>query len=168
MAVYTYFGGMDELSRAVREEGFERFGAHLDEVLEQADAVAELFALGRAYMQSATDDPDLYRFMFMERPKDEHAEVGLDTFGRVVAAAARAIESGRLRSKYPDEVARKCWMAVHGSVSLHLVGMLSEEEARAGLTGLLADLFVGLGDDKAATTRSVRRANARWARSRSG
>jgi AcrR family transcriptional regulator len=164
MAVYTYFGGMEGLSRAVRQEGFDRFAEHLSQVVPDKDAVAELAELGRAYVASALDDPHLYRFMFMERPRDEDADIGLNTFDRVVDAAGRATKSGRLKGRDPIEVARQCWIASHGSISLHLVGMLTETEAIEGLSRLLTDMFVGLGDEPDAASRSVRKATARWTR----
>src|SRR5205809_5511935 len=70
MAVYTHFGGMPELRRAVRSEGFASLAAHLARVPAGDDAVADLALLGGAYYDSAAGNPHLYRVMFMEQPLD--------------------------------------------------------------------------------------------------
>src|ERR1700719_4194891 len=59
MAIYTHFGGMDELRREVRREGFARLGAHLAAVAETDDPVADLAQLGQAYFTNALENPNL-------------------------------------------------------------------------------------------------------------
>src|SRR5688572_6299691 len=66
MAVYTHFGGMDEVRREVRREGFARLGAHLSGTPTTDDPVADLGLLGVAYYVNAVTNPNLYRAMFME------------------------------------------------------------------------------------------------------
>ena len=94
MAVYTYFRGMPELLRAVRQEAFDRFGAHLAAVPPRADPVAEIVELGAAYVRNAVKNPARYRFMFMEKPPDEDLGIGISTFERLVEAVRRAMEVG--------------------------------------------------------------------------
>jgi AcrR family transcriptional regulator len=64
MAVYTHFGGMPGLWRAVRQEGFTRLAAHLGAVSWTTDAVRDLMALGAGYVSNALANPVLYRAMF--------------------------------------------------------------------------------------------------------
>src|SRR5438105_15398684 len=102
MAVYTHFGGMSELRREVRREGFARLGAHLADVEPTGDPVGDLVLLGWAYHQNATTNPNLYRAMFMEGPVDENdAVVGAETFERLVEAVDRCVESGRFSPADP-------------------------------------------------------------------
>ena len=130
-AVYTHFGSMSELVRAVRREGFARFRAHLDAVPIGEDPLLELIELGRAYLRNAFENRDLYRVMFMETPLDEDdAASGLDTFQRLVDATQRAIDAGvypGLRDAYWG--AQQCWTTGHGAVSLVLTGLLTEDAA---------------------------------------
>ena len=63
-ALYTHFGGMPGLWRAVRHEGFVRLGRRLAAVPRTDDPVRDLAALGAAYLDSARADPFLYRAMF--------------------------------------------------------------------------------------------------------
>src|SRR5580704_4924709 len=80
MAVYTHFGGMDELRREVRREGFARLREQLDAVTTTRDPVADLSLLGVAYYLSAARAPNLYRAMFMDGPVDDtDVGTGLDT-----------------------------------------------------------------------------------------
>src|SRR5918911_2545860 len=70
MAIYTGFGGMPELRRAVRHEGFDRLASELARADETDDPVADLWMLGALYYANAVRDPDLYRVAFMEQPLD--------------------------------------------------------------------------------------------------
>src|SRR5437764_1480840 len=56
MAIYTHFGGMSELRRAVRQEGFARLAARAARVRETDDPVADLAVLGREYYEHAMSD----------------------------------------------------------------------------------------------------------------
>src|SRR5437764_11892737 len=81
MAIYTHFGGMPELRRAVRREGFARLAARSARVGESDDPVADVAMLGLEYYELAISEPHLYRVMFMEQPLDEDdARTGWDTF----------------------------------------------------------------------------------------
>src|SRR6266576_6984080 len=81
MAIYTYFGGMPELRRAVRQEGFARLATRAEQLGESDDPVADLAGLGLAYHQLAMSNPHLYRAMYMEQPlAAADAPAGSDTF----------------------------------------------------------------------------------------
>ena len=76
MAIYTHFGGMDELRLEIRREGFARLAAHMAAVADSDDPVADLSELGSAYFANALANPNLYRVMFMEHLPDRDEEVG--------------------------------------------------------------------------------------------
>lgn len=142
MAVYTHFGGMDELRREVRREGFARLGAEMSSVGTTDDPVADLGQLGVAYYVNAITNPNLYRAMFMEHPVDEaDAGIGLDTFDQLVAGVQRAIDAGRFRRGDAVEMATQMWALAHGVVTLQLAHLLDPDRAqecmRAGGTNLL-------------------------------
>src|SRR6266568_3604325 len=63
MAVYTYFGGMDDLVRAMVHEGFARLNGRLTALAPSKDPVADVVALGRVYRDNAVRNPDLYAAM---------------------------------------------------------------------------------------------------------
>src|SRR3954453_23743329 len=114
MAVYTHFGGMPELRRAVRREGFAKLAARAARVGESDDPVADVAMLGLEYYDHAISDPHLYRVMYMEQPLDEDdAQTGWDTFGTLQAAMRRCIEAGRFAPADAEDLAREIWALTH-------------------------------------------------------
>jgi AcrR family transcriptional regulator len=125
MAVYTHFGGMDELRREVRREGFNRLREHLSAVPRTDDPSADLDQLGAAYYVNAVTNPNLYRAMFMEGPVgDDDLEVGFDTFEQLVDAVQRCTDAGRFTPGDAYARAQQLWAVSHGVVALQLAGLL--------------------------------------------
>src|SRR4029450_13949923 len=110
MAIYTHFGGMTELRREIRREGFARLGAREAAVATTGDPVADVWALGMAYYGNAVENPNLYQAMFMDGPVDEaDADAGLETFGQLVTAVQRCIDAGRFGPADPVGLATQLW-----------------------------------------------------------
>lgn len=157
MAVYTHFGGMDELRHEVRREGFNRLAEHLDAVVPGRDPVFDLGLLGSAYCRNALANPNLYRVMFMDAPEPGGPVIGYDTFETLVKAVDRATQAGRFTPG--DEVgrARQVWALSHGTVALHLAHLLTVEDVLETLWQGAANLFVGFGDKPLSMRRSLER-----------
>jgi len=165
MAIYTHFGGMDELRREVRREGFARLQQHLEAVKVTRDPVADLSLLGKAYYVSGIAAPNLYRAMFSDGPIDDvDFGTGLDSFMVLVNAVARCMDAGRLRLGEPPEHAVQFWALSHGVVSLQLAQLLPPEQALDCLESTAQNLLLAWGDDPKATARSVRNARRRLIR----
>ena len=163
MAVYTHFGSMADVRRAVRREGFARLAEHLDAVEHTGDPVADLVVQGWAYYLNGTTNPNLYRAMFMDRPCDDgEAEVGMDTFERLVDGVRRCIDGGRFDPAVALDLATQLWAASHGVVSLELSGMLPRERAVGSLLAMARNLLQAFGDSPAALGRSLARAEPRF------
>ncbi|MCX4660450.1 TetR/AcrR family transcriptional regulator [Streptomyces uncialis] len=155
MAVYTYFGGMDGLWKALRQEGFTRLAARLAAVRMSADPVRDLAALGGAYLANALDNPDLYRVMFDAGFDLEDAGTADETLHRLVEAIERAMASGRFRDEVdPQELATQSWTIGHGLASLVATGPLPHQTLAHGAPMLTA-LFTSAGDEPARCRRSV-------------
>lgn len=161
MAVYTHFGGMPGLWRAVRQEGFTRLAERLARVGATDDPVRDLGALGAAYTDSALARPALYRAMFdAEAELDDPAAAGAP-FETLVAAAGRARDAGRFGpDSDPRRVALQHWVSGHGLVSLVLSGALPHGELGRQAPDIAAALFAAAGDDPERARASVR---AGWA-----
>jgi AcrR family transcriptional regulator len=161
MAVYTHFGGMQNLRQEVRREGFARLRAHLELVEPTGDPVADLARLGREYHDNARENPHLYRAMFMEAPHTDPAqpdgddEIGLDTFDLLVAAVRRCTQAERFSPGDPVANALQLWSAAHGVMALLLSGLLEAELALATLQSTWRNLFLAFGDDRARLDRSL-------------
>ncbi|SEF56665.1 DNA-binding transcriptional regulator, AcrR family [Nonomuraea solani] len=155
MAVYTYFGGMDGLWTAMRQEGFTRLAARLAEVAPSKDPVRDLAALGAAYLSNAMAGPDLYRVMFDAGFELEDAAAADDTLHCLVRTVERATAAGRFRDGTdPLELATQSWMIGHGLASLVATGPLPPQALAHGVP-LLTALFTSAGDDPGRCRRSV-------------
>ena len=159
MAIYTHFGGMDELRRAVRHEGYARLAADLARVETSADPVGDLSLLGRAYYDHAISNPHLYRVMFMEHPlADDDATLGAQNYEVLVRAVERCIDAGRFGRDDPRELGREFWAIGHGVIGLQLADLLTPAEALRCLGSLVFRLYTASGDSPEAAGRSLARA----------
>jgi AcrR family transcriptional regulator len=169
MAVYTHFGGMDELRREVRREGFARLRARLQAVPETRDPVVDLSLLGAAYYLSATAAPNLYRAMFLDGPvDDDDLGTGLDTFMFLVEGVQRCQAAGRIPAADPAdpaELALEIWALTHGIVTLQMSGLVPVAQAIERLRTAVRSLFLAWGDQPAAYDRSNQRARRQWPQS---
>ncbi|MGP3989206.1 TetR/AcrR family transcriptional regulator [Streptomyces sp. 3N207] len=155
MAVYTYFGGMDGLWNALRQEGFIRLTAKLTAVELSEDPVRDLAALGAAYLSNALESPDLYRVMFDAGFDLEDTDAADETLHCLVRAIERAKTSGRFRGEVdPLELATQSWTIGHGLASLVATGPLPHQALVHGVPMLTA-LFTSAGDEPGRCRRSV-------------
>lgn len=156
MAIYTYFGSMDGLWSAVRQEGFTRLASKLTTVPVTSDPVRDLAALGAAYTANALEIPDLYRVMFDTGFELEDAAGADATLHVLVATVERAKAGGRFR---PDvdavDLATQTWAIGHGLASLVATGPLPDA-ALAHAIPMLSALFVHAGDDPTEARESVK------------
>jgi AcrR family transcriptional regulator len=157
MAVYTYFGGMDGVWKALRQEGFTRLAARLATVATSADPVRDLAALGASYVRNALDNPDLYRVMFDATFDLEDSDAADETLQRLVHVVERAKGAGRFRADVdPLELATQSWTMGHGLASLVATGPLPRQTLTNGIA-LLTALFTSVGDDPDICRQSVER-----------
>ncbi|MEH1129886.1 TetR/AcrR family transcriptional regulator [Micromonospora sp. CPCC 206061] len=155
MAVYTYFGGMDGLWQAMRQEGFTRLSARLQAVPASADPVRDLAALGAAYLSNALANPDLYRIMFDAGFELQDPAAADDTLHCLVRTIDRAKDIGRFRHDVDAlTLATQSWAIGHGLVSLVATGPLPRQTLDHGAPMLTA-LFTSCGDDPDTCRQSV-------------
>jgi AcrR family transcriptional regulator len=158
-ALYTHFGGMPGLWRAVRQEGFTRLAARMATVANSDDAVCDLAALGAAYLENALAHPDLYRAMFDAAADLDDPAAADRSFGRLVEAAVRARAAGRFSAEFdPAAVATRFWAAGHGLASLVVTQVLPAEVVAEHAAELAVGVFVAAGDRPEACRASVQEA----------
>src|SRR5262249_62186338 len=130
MAVYTYFGGMGELVRAMVHEGWARLNGYLEKVRKTDDPVGDLASLGVAYRHNAQANPHLYAVMLGGSSlggfslTDEDRQHGRYTLEAVVGCVQRCMQAGRFRQADAQLIAHQMWSAMHGLVTLELGGYL--------------------------------------------
>ncbi|WP_285102659.1 TetR/AcrR family transcriptional regulator [Promicromonospora sp. MEB111] len=155
MAVYTYFGGMDGVWRALRQEGFTRLAARFETLVVPDDPVEDLVAGVAAYVVNALEFPDLYRVMFDATVELEDVEAAESTLGYLVRAARRCRDEGRIAEDAdPERLANDVWTVSHGIVSLVVSRVTSRRTLASGVP-LLTAVIVAAGDDPAVCRRSV-------------
>jgi len=174
MAVYTYFGGMDELLVQVWREGFHRFGKALAAVRTTKDPVADWMVQGWAYRRFALSNPDLYAVMFddarvgflVDDPADRAA--GLSTFEALVHRVEACVAAGRWHFVDALLASEVIWVAVHGHCTLELAKCLATltHPVDAVFTELAVRLSVSFGDDPVTAGASARVARRRAAQFR--
>jgi AcrR family transcriptional regulator len=126
MAVYTHFGGMPGLVRAMVAEGFRRLFERVAAVPVTDDPLQDLRNAAAAYRAHAQADPDLYMVMFGSATLGDHRLhhedriVGLDAFEQITQFMERGMVAGALREADPAAVAAQWWTALHGFVMLEL------------------------------------------------
>ena len=158
MAIYTHFGGMPELRRAVRREAAERLGERLTSVGQSDDPVVDLAKVALAYYRNGIKNPHLYRVMFMEQPLDEaDANIGRNTFETVIDAMQRCIDAGRFDQADATELATQYWAVGHGILSLQLANLITPEEGLRCMAISAMTLFTGYGDEPEAARRALKR-----------
>jgi AcrR family transcriptional regulator len=161
MAVYTHFGSMQELYRAIREEGFARLGSQWGAVEPTRDPVADLSVSGATYVFFALRNPHLYRAMFFETPLDSADNAAANIAGPQLTIIRRCIDADRFDKGEPGSVLWQLWASTHGIVAGILGGVLELAAAEELLFTLGLNLYVGFGDDRAAARRSLKRARTR-------
>jgi AcrR family transcriptional regulator len=171
MAVYTHFGGMDDLVRAMVREGFARLHDRMTRVRATDDPVADAITLGHAYRDNALANPHLYSVMFGGSAlggfalTDDDRQHGRYTLASLVDTVSRAMDVGRYRKGDPQLVAQQMWIALHGLVTLDLGGYLVPPyDAEICFDNQLRALMLGAGDDVEATEQSMTRAKRRRSR----
>ncbi|MEU7915234.1 TetR/AcrR family transcriptional regulator [Microbispora bryophytorum] len=156
MAVYTHFGGMDELVTEVVRESYSRLGRALAGVQETADPVTDLMALCRAYRRNALANTSLYATMLGFTPTSDDQRWGAQALQAPLSAIRRCLASGRFRPAEPLLLAHQAWCGVHGLVTLELGGYFFPSSlAEQCFEGLLRDFAVGAGDTVEAAARSL-------------
>jgi AcrR family transcriptional regulator len=169
MGVYTQFGSMEALVRAVVDEGFTRLAERFASVPTTGDAVADIARYTLAYVEHGRANPALYTVMFgaasmgpFRASTPEDLQAGRrDTFDKVVDGCGRAIAAKRFDAAEPFLIANQWWSATHGYTMLQLAGYIRAPAGdRKVLAPMLANLFVGFGDTRKRATASVSKAFA--------
>ncbi len=121
-AVYTLFGGKDELWGALYEEAFTRFGESQKAVPASDDAVSDILALTLSYRDWALDNPHLYDIMFGGSlasfvPTEEQGELAISTKRPLREMVKKAVKAGQLHGDV-RLITHALWATLHGVTSL--------------------------------------------------
>jgi AcrR family transcriptional regulator len=134
-AIYSYFKDKSQLMRELCREDFGKINAGNRAVLEIADPVERIRALGMSYIRFAVAHPNHFRLMFMTKPAPEITDIpeeqlveqgkgdpNRDGYALLHLSVQQAIAQGRLRPELTDAqlVTQLLWAGVHGVASLQI------------------------------------------------
>ena len=131
-AVYSLFGDMEGLLRALSVDVAETMRRHHEEIGERDDPVAEIVELAFGYRAAALEKPNLYSVFVDEirgdaRLDDPVFALVFRSFDRVLRAVRRCLADGRFPGWTEFEVGRFLLAVVHGLASLELRGILGDD-----------------------------------------
>jgi AcrR family transcriptional regulator len=163
MVVYSHFGGIPELTRAVIDKGFKELDAAFSRLPVTDDPVADLAVQGLACRWIARQNPHLYDLMFglsargSYRPlpstgsgANGQSPAFQGAYAHVTEACARLVNSGRITQQEPGGIAAQLWSVVHGFITLELAETFAEcdDPVQKVLLQLGINVSVGLGDTR--------------------
>jgi AcrR family transcriptional regulator len=121
-AMYRHFASKEAMLDAVCAVGFQKLGYYLLRAMSEKTPRARLDASADAYLRFGTENPEDYRFIFMQ-PKAGRATG--ETFQMLVDRVRECMAARVLDKADPIETAATIWAHVHGLVSLRLSGHLA-------------------------------------------
>lgn len=125
-APYRHFESREALLAAIAADGFEQLSTRMSSSTFDAGAneTRHLVAIGRAYLNFATEFPSLYRLMFS-------SEIRKSAFPALRSAADRTyqqlFDAVPKSSAAPRDTALGAWALVHGLADLLVAGQLSDD-----------------------------------------
>lgn len=159
-AAYRHFDDKAALMTAAAADGFVRLAQRMQQAMDRVPmrsdverpSVARFKAVGRAYVEFATDHPELFRVMFgacgvecvKGEPGDADGGAPWALLGRSLDAL---VADGVMPSDRRPDAELKAWTVVHGLASLLLDGIVAtprRRERTAMLESLLDFAVVGL------------------------
>jgi AcrR family transcriptional regulator len=160
MGVYNHFSSKFGIVEALFERGFEELRDAIATSTQTDDVLEDLRESGRRYRALALAHPMMYRIMFLRavpgyEPSDHALEVAASAFEALAAAVRRAMAAGALAPAPEVETAQVIWSAIHGWVSLELLGMGFIEDTDAGFGLVCSSILRGLAPPDGEPTVSV-------------
>lgn len=130
-ALYAHVRDKEDLLRALAEVEFEALVARFD-AIDDPDPIARIKGHGRAYVQHARENPELFRVMFLFPPDLSPASPNVPpgyelpgatkAFGAAAGAVEEAIAAGAIDAEDPLLVALTLWSGTHGVATVLQLG----------------------------------------------
>lgn len=163
MVVYSHFGGIPELVRAVVDQGFKELDRAFSRMQVTADPIADLFTMALTCRRVARENPHLYDLMFGLSTRATYRPMGdsdirfsgrspafRDAYLHMVEACQRLVASGRIEQQDPEVVAAQLWSYVHGYITLELAEHFADfsDAVAQVMLPMGVNFSVGLGDER--------------------
>jgi AcrR family transcriptional regulator len=130
--IYLYYKDKNEIVHALHQEGFKLLVSHFQVLDTIAHPFERLKAMGRAYIQFALQNPDVYKLIFvMEEPLAhvsncfEEWDEGDRAFDLLLKTVDDCQQAGYLKGLNKEMLAFTIWSTMHGLCTLRTSGHLS-------------------------------------------
>ena len=129
-SIYLHFADKDTLLRAICDTDFLALASSLKAILQIADPVERMNALGFGYAQFALSHPNHYRLMFMNARTPYSPELSSlqqnnaeqDAYFQLKTVVNDVFLAGRFKPEFTDAelIAQTVWAGMHGVCSLEI------------------------------------------------
>jgi len=135
-AVYRHYGSKDDLIKAVVLSALDKLDAAVHPtLLGDADILLKLYAMGKAYMQFAIKNPNLYRTIFgneIRKEREESCDINDEKaaagFHALVGLITQAQELELVKKDDPFMQSTVIWSMMHGLSNLLIDGHIHIQE----------------------------------------
>ena len=151
-ALYAHVSDKSDLLRAIAETGFGDLVARC-ETVHEPDPIERLSQLSRVYVDYALAEPEIFRLMFLFRPReiavlevDNELDLATQAFALPSAAISDAIAQGLIHpDRDPLMTSLVMWTVSHGLATVLLLGMSFDAATSAELVdSVLSSTLAGL------------------------
>jgi len=126
--VYKYFKDKNAILHALHTQGFTNLTQRFQVLHNVKDPMERLTAMGKVYIQFATENPDMYDLMFslkapiefLDGIKEEEWNEGKATFDVLKATVKDCMKAGHFKGHTLEPLAFLIWSSVHGMCSLEI------------------------------------------------
>ncbi len=123
--IYLYYKDKNELLYALHQRGFAKMISEFQPLQLLSDPFEKLVQMGRAYIQFAIENPELFDLMFiMNAPMDKLDEEdwveGDQAFGQLMAIVQECMDAGIFRKHDVQAASMMIWSGIHGYTALFL------------------------------------------------
>lgn len=115
--IFRHYSTMEECIRDIFEASYLFFDNFYDEF--DKNSRIPFVNLGMAYISFAEKEPNLFKFLFMEKHELNLYEILNGRSGAVKIEMINCKESG---AAFPDQVFMKMWMLIHGAACMTITG----------------------------------------------
>ncbi len=129
-SIYLHFADKEAILRAICDTDFLALASSLKDIMQIADPVERMQALGHGYATFALTHPNHYRMMFMtahapidpDRSVIQQNSAEQDAYFQLKTVVGAVYAAGRFREDLHDVdlIAQTIWAGVHGVCSLQI------------------------------------------------
>lgn len=141
--VFTYFNTLTELRAAAVQRARELYNACAERGLAMSPAFK---GYGMAYIRFATEEPSLFRLLFMQKTEQAHLLDYIDQEGHLPAVRQAVMDAFQLDPPQADWLYENMWVFAHGMAALCASGAVrfTEEEIAEKLGMMCRSLLIAL------------------------